>query len=170
GPEVTVLLGGDFAPTDAAMPFIRAHGYTYPYEATADLFRGADISFANLESPVSDSPDPFQLPKDYIYETAPEATGAWKWLGLDLVSIGNNHIEDYRDRGLLDTVRYLDEAGIAHVGAGANESAARRPVIVDVGGIRVGFLGYLEDKAGYDLYLRTFAVGDRVGAAKLDEA
>jgi hypothetical protein len=164
--EVTVLLGGDFAPADAAMPFIAEHGYHYPYEATRDLFAEADVAFANLESPVTTSNDRFPLFKKYLYKVAPEATESWKWLGLDLVSLANNHVSDYRDRGLLDTLHHLDAAGLAHVGGGADEPAARRAVIFAVGGVKIGFLGYLEDRAQYNLYMRTFAVAGRPGCAR----
>ena len=40
-------------------------------------------------------------------------------------------------------------------------------MVVDVGGTRIGWLGYLEDAPGYNLYFRTFAVGGRVGCARL---
>jgi poly-gamma-glutamate synthesis protein (capsule biosynthesis protein) len=75
-------------------------------------------------------------------------------------------MDDYRDRGVLDTVRFLDAAELAHVGAGADESEARRPVIFDVGGTRIGFLAYLEDRVAYNLYFRSFAVGERPGCAR----
>jgi len=170
GDTITVVLGGDFAPTDAALPLIRQHGYHYPYLGTAAIMREADISVANLEAPVTESTTRLPLPRKYYYRVEPAATEAWQWLGLDLVSIANNHMRDYRDRGLLDTLRYLGDAGIAHVGAGATESEARRPVIFDVGGTRIGFLAYLKKRRLYNLYMRLYAVGDRVGCAQLNRA
>jgi poly-gamma-glutamate synthesis protein (capsule biosynthesis protein) len=168
--DITIVLGGDFAPTDAAMPFIRAYGWQYPYRATAPLFADADIAFANLEAPVTTSTKRFPLYKDYIYRVEPAATEAWQWLGLDVVSVANNHSCDYRDQGFLDTLANLSAAGIEPLGGGRNESEARRPVIFDVGGTRVGFLAYLEHKAVFNLYLRQFAVGNRVGVAQLNRA
>ena len=164
--DITVVLGGDFAPTDAAMPVLREHGYRWPYEPTADIVRSADVSFANLEAPVTDSGDRFPLYKKYVYQVDPIATEAWQWLGLDLLGLANNHVGDYRDRGVRDTLRRLDAAGIAHAGAGASETEARRPVVFDVGGTRIGFLAYLEDRIVYNLYFRTFAVGGRTGCAR----
>lgn len=167
---VTVVLGGDFAPTDAALPSLQHRGYRYPYEATANLLRDADIAFANLEAPITRSDASFWPWKDYLYKVDPVALQAFQWLGLDLVSLANNHAIDYRERGLLDTLEHLEAAGIAQAGGGADEAEARRPVIFDVGGVRVGFLAYLEHKAAFNLYLRTFAVGDRAGCARLGEA
>jgi poly-gamma-glutamate synthesis protein (capsule biosynthesis protein) len=165
--DITIVLGGDFAPTDAAMPMIRAKGWQWPFQGTHRIFEHADVTFANLESPVTTSRDPFPLHKAYIYRTDPAAVPAFVSLGLDVINLANNHIFDYRDRGVTDTIAALDGAGLAHIGAGRDETAARRPVIVDVGGTRIGFLGYLEDTLANNLYFRAFAVGDRVGAARL---
>ena len=168
GETIEVVAGGDFAPADAALRPIRRHGYHYPYQATASLFQRADIAFANLEAPVTAATEPFPLPKIWLYRVDPHATSAFRWLGLDLVSSANNHVVDYRDRGVLDTVRHLRAAGIEPLGAGRSEAEARAGVVVDVGGTRIGWLGYLEDAFEYNLYLRTFAVGGRVGCARLE--
>ena len=170
GDEITVVFGGDFAPTDAAMPLIREHGWRYPYEATAALLREADVSLLNLEAPVTESDDRFPLYKKYIYKVEPAALATWQWLGLDAVALANNHVGDYRDRGLQETVQYLDAAGIAHAGAGMDETAARRPLIFDVDGTRIGYLAYLEDHPGYRMYLRSFATGGGAGCARLTRA
>lgn len=165
---VQIVAAGDFAPADAALAPIREQGYHYPYGPTAPIFQRADIAFANLEAPITRSTDPFPFPKKYLYRIEPEATEAFQWLGLDLVSNANNHAIDYRDRGLVDTLRFLRAAGIEPLGAGRNEAEARRGVVVDVGGTRIGFLGYLEDSTQYNLYFRTFAVGGRIGCARLE--
>lgn len=163
---VTLVLGGDTAPTDAAQPMLDTHGYRYPYLGTDALLREADVAFLNLESPVTDSNEPYPGDKPYIYKVSPKAVPAWQWLGLDVVSLANNHAADYLERGILDSVRHLDEGGIEHVGAGANESAARAPVIFEVGTTRVGFLAYHEDRLEYALRYRSYAVGDHVGCAR----
>jgi poly-gamma-glutamate synthesis protein (capsule biosynthesis protein) len=170
GNDVTVIMGGDFAPTDAAMPTIRKNGYGYPYARTADLMREADVAFANLEAPVTASTEPFLLWRKYIYRVEPVATETWKGFGLDLVSLANNHVVDYREVGLLDTIEHLEAASIAQVGAGEDESAARRPVIFDVGGTRVGFLAYLWDQLRFNYYLDIYAIGDQVGCAQLNRS
>jgi poly-gamma-glutamate synthesis protein (capsule biosynthesis protein) len=51
--------------------------------------------------------------------------------------LANNHAADYGMTGLLDTVRHLDEAGIAHAGAGADLAAARAPAVVTAGQARL---------------------------------
>jgi poly-gamma-glutamate synthesis protein (capsule biosynthesis protein) len=167
GEVVTVLLGGDTAPQHDAMPGIRAHGYGWPYRPTAGLFRAADVTFLNVEAPVTDTADALPRYTRYRHRVRPAAAAAWAELGLTVAGLANNHLVDRATTGLLDTVRHLEAAGIAPVGCGANEAAARRPVIVDVGGTRIGFLAYLEDGLFNNLWLRIFAVGRRPGCARL---
>ena len=164
---VRLVFGGDFAPADAAMSVLREAGYHYPYLRTDGLIRGADVAFLNLESPVTDSRVPTGLWKKYMYRVEPAAVETWKWLGLDIVSVANNHVLDYRERGLLDTLASLDEAGIEHVGSGRDAASARRPVIFQIGETRVGFLGYLENQASFCLYEGLFATERGPGCAKL---
>jgi poly-gamma-glutamate synthesis protein (capsule biosynthesis protein) len=65
------------------------------------------------------------------------------------VSLANNHIGDYGDQGILDTLQNLDRWGIAHGGAEANLAAARSPTVLDAGGISVAILGYDTIKRAY---------------------
>jgi poly-gamma-glutamate capsule biosynthesis protein CapA/YwtB (metallophosphatase superfamily) len=64
--------------------------------------------------------------------------------GLDGVTLGNNHILDAGTTGLNETMRHLDDAGIAHAGAGKDLAEARKPMIFDLGGTKVGVLSYLD--------------------------
>jgi poly-gamma-glutamate synthesis protein (capsule biosynthesis protein) len=59
-----------------------------------------------------------------------------------MVSLAGNHIADCGPEGIEDTIRGLDEAGIAHCGAGPNLVAARRAAIVVRNGWRLALLSY----------------------------
>ncbi len=62
--------------------------------------------------------------------------------GIKLVTLAGNHVMDYGPEGIEDTVRWLDERGIAHAGAGRHLEEARRPAILEHGGYRVAVLSY----------------------------
>src|SRR3712207_232091 len=64
--------------------------------------------------------------------------------GLDGVTLGNNHILDAGTTGLNETMRHLDEAGIAHAGAGMDLAEARKPMVFDLGVTKIGVLSYLD--------------------------
>lgn len=100
----------------------------------------ADYFVANEEFPFSSrgqaAPD-----KQYTFRLPEEKVSMMNELGVDLVTLANNHALDFGTDALLDTCSTLDGAGILHVGAGANSEEARKPQIVELNSIRVGFIG-----------------------------
>ena len=62
--------------------------------------------------------------------------------GLKVVTLGSNHITDGGASGVLQTLSYLDQAGIAHTGAGKNLADALAPAVVDVRGVKFAFVGW----------------------------
>jgi len=154
----SVLFLGDFAPTDRALPYVARYGYNYPFAGTAGLLARHDAVVANLEAPITDSDDPWPLPKEYTYKVAPVAAAAIARAGIDVVTLANNHSHDYGRRGLADTLAHLDRAGVAHVGADLSESGARRGVVLNTAGGRLGVLSYLEDKVSWGLWTMSYAL------------
>jgi poly-gamma-glutamate synthesis protein (capsule biosynthesis protein) len=120
----------------------------------------ADLFVLNLECAISDRgvrwPDP---DKPFFFRAPPVATEALALLGVDCVTLANNHALDYGFDALDDTLRHLSDAGIAWVGAGENEAAARNPAILERGGVRVGVIGVTDHPRDYA------AAPDRAGVA-----
>ena len=104
------------------------------------ILEWADVAMVNLECPFTERGEP--LPKNFNFRARPELVEILKAGKVDAVTLANNHLKDYGDEGVLDTVATLDGAQIAHFGAGANLSEARRPLILERQGVRLGFLGY----------------------------
>ena len=129
---------------------LRAHHYDlsfedgqeearYPFHGTADLLRDADIAFANLETPLSDD-----ARWSGAFRTPSAFADALAWAGIDIVATANNHSLDAEGEGLLDTIDHLRRAGVGHAGTGRDLADARRPYIVERGGLRVAFLAYAQ--------------------------
>jgi poly-gamma-glutamate synthesis protein (capsule biosynthesis protein) len=81
---------------------------------------------------------------------------------VDCVTLANNHALDYGAQALLDTLRHLDDHGIAWVGAGADIAAARRPRVLERAGTRVGVVGVSDHPPAFA------AEVDRPGVAYAD--
>jgi poly-gamma-glutamate capsule biosynthesis protein CapA/YwtB (metallophosphatase superfamily) len=110
--------------------------------AVAAACREADLAILNLECCISDRgrqwPD---LGKPFFFRAPPQAVEVLAYLGIRCVTLANNHALDFGEEALLDTLSHLDAAGIRHVGAGADVTAAREPVIVEASGVRLGIVG-----------------------------
>ena len=113
--------------------------FSYPFKRLK-WFADADITMVNLENPLTTRGAP--VPKQFNFRALPEYVNVLQDGGIDIVTLANNHIYDYSDEGLFDTIAFLDSSGIKHVGAGKNITEAREPVIFNVKGITIGFLGY----------------------------
>jgi poly-gamma-glutamate synthesis protein (capsule biosynthesis protein) len=85
--------------------------------------------------------------------------------GIGVVNLANNHTFDAEERGFLDTLRALSLAGIAHVGGGMDLADARKPVIVERNGIKLGFLGYTQFN---NFGESAFAAAGRPGIVPMD--
>ena len=140
--EVRLAAVGDLMLARSIEDRILTQGPQVVFEAVADMFAGADLLAGNLECVISDTGQP--EPKAYTFRAAPETMQALTGVNFDVVSLANNHAMDYGLDGLADMLRRLREAGIASVGAGADEAAARAPVIISHNGLRVGFLAYVD--------------------------
>jgi poly-gamma-glutamate synthesis protein (capsule biosynthesis protein) len=110
----------------------------------------ADACVLNLESCISDRGTRFREPhKPFFFRSPPLAAGRLADLGVTAVTLANNHALDYGPIALLDTLRHLADAGIAAVGAGVDRRAARAPLHIDCGSIRVRLVGFSDHPVAY---------------------
>ena len=113
--------------------------FEYPF-AKFPEFAEADISMVNLENPLTKGG--IAAEKLFVFRARPKYVRVLERGGVDIVNLANNHMYDYGEQGLRNTIETLDRAGIRHVGAGVNEKKARTPVILIKSGLRLGFLAY----------------------------
>ena len=122
----------------------------------AELTRAADVCVLNLECCISERGQP--APKTFTFRAPPTAVETLAYLGVDCVTLANNHALDYGVEALLDTFAHLRDAGIRSVGAGADVEQARAPLILD--GLQV---------VAFSDHPAAFAAGpDRPGIAYAD--
>lgn len=142
GPEtVTVAAVGDMIFDRRVKTLIASGGGKAPLSRVARLLRRADITIGNLESPLSDG-GTRNAKKDVTFRGDPRAISGLSASGFDLLSIANNHVLDYGPDALADTCAALDDAGIAHAGAGKNQAAAWKPAVVRTGDTSTAYLAY----------------------------
>jgi len=110
----------------------------------------ADLFVLNLECCISERGEPWPDPfKPFFFRAPPAALEVLGLLGVDCVTLANNHALDFGEEALLDTVELLRTAGIATVGAGANLDAARAPAMLEAGGYRLGVVAATDHPADF---------------------
>lgn len=118
--------------------------------STLPVLRSADAVIANLECAITAHETPWmETYKVFHFRAGPAGVDVLQAANVRCVSLANNHTLDFETQGLLDTVRYLDEAKIRHAGAGKNISAARSPALLDVGGARVAFIAMTDNEPAF---------------------
>ena len=103
------------------------------------MTNAADVFYLNHEYSISDRGEPLEG-KLYTFRAKPERMALLEEMGTDLVSLANNHVYDYGEDALLDTLDLLDEAKIPYVGGGRNIDEAKQPIYYVVNGIKIGFV------------------------------
>ena len=106
------------------------------------LSEAADLTFGNLECTFADDVSQPHPTKQYIFYGHPEYLNALVYAGFDGVTLANNHITDYMEPGITETMFHLDTTGIKHCGAGMDEYEAMQPMVNFQDGISIATLGY----------------------------
>ena len=112
---------------------------TTTFGPITSVLKSADFTAANLETPVTSRGQP--QPKTYHFATTPGAFTALRDAGMDVVTMANNHILDYGQTGLADTLAAAKAAHFPYVGAGVNAEAAWAPYVTTINGTRIAIVG-----------------------------
>jgi poly-gamma-glutamate synthesis protein (capsule biosynthesis protein) len=107
------------------------------------VLRGADVAIGNLETAIVDVRRTTGSPRtegDWPLAAEPGVARDLAALGFRAMGLANNHSMDWGVEGLRETGRHLDDAGVAHAGAGERLALARAPRYVETSGGRVGLV------------------------------
>ena len=105
----------------------------------AAVLKSADFTAVNFETAVTSRGTP--QPKTYHFRTVPTAFTALRDAGVDLVTMANNHVLDYGQAGLADTLAAARAARFPYVGIGADAAAAWAPYVTTIKGMRIAVVG-----------------------------
>lgn len=144
--RVRFTLVGDIIPHGFVKSVAAAHaqpanndGWDFFFEDVADIFRSADVAFANLETPVA--PTSRITPGSFLFNAPLALVEALKRAGISVVSFANNHVMDMQHAGFVETLGSLRQKGLPFAGSGDSVEAAWEPVILEKNGLRIGLLG-----------------------------
>lgn len=112
---------------------------TDPFEKCAELLQSTDLTIGNLECVVGREGK--MILKAYSFRAAKGSTLFLKKY-FDALSLANNHTFDFGPEGITSSLDVLEKDAIRYFGAGKNISEARKPLILECKGKRIGLLGY----------------------------
>lgn len=138
--EVTMVFSGDILLSSYVLNNYENSGINgvISQELLGEM-QSADLTMVNEEFPFSNRGTQAQ-DKQFTFRVDPSYVKIFQEMGIDVVTVANNHALDYGTEALSDTFQTLDGAGVAYVGAGDSKERAAQPYIAEMGGKTFGFL------------------------------
>jgi len=138
-----IVIGGDMCPIGRNEDYFRRGDAAALLDGLLEEFQKADLSIVNLECPLITASSPISKIGPVLGADV-SCLRALESAGIDIVGLANNHILDHGSAGLRSTLAACEKAGMETVGAGENLTEARRILIREIKGIRIGILGMAE--------------------------
>jgi len=137
---ITIVFAGDVLIAAAMEQYYDADGIDrlVSEELLAEM-QNADICMVNNEFQFSNRGTPME-DKQFTFQTDPKYVQILLDMGVDIVSLANNHSLDFGTEALQDTFATLDGAGILYAGAGDSKERAEQLLTIEVNGKKIGFL------------------------------
>lgn len=108
-------------------------------EDVVDIMKNMDIMVANNEFTISNRGEP--LPnKLYTFRANTSRVSIYSEMGVDLLTLANNHVYDFGEEAFLDTLDTLEKNNLPYIGAGRNISEASRPFYFIANGYKIAFV------------------------------
>ena len=153
---MNILIAGDFCPQHRVIKLFEEEQYSQVLDGVKPVVEKADYSIVNLECSVTESKMKPIFKQGPSLKCGKEAIRALQYVGVDCVTLANNHFKDYGDKGCLDTIVALSSENIDYVGGGTNISEASKILFKKICGETIAIINSCEhefsiaeeDKAG----------------------
>lgn len=142
---ISILFVGDIMLDRTIRKDGEAQGYKELFSCLPEMFEGHDEVVGNLEGAVTDNVSvsrdaAYEAPESFRFTFDPSSVRALADAGLSIVSIANNHIRDFGDDGIAQTIAYTHGMGLTAFGD--PRAGGQNYVVQDINGTNVAFIGY----------------------------
>ena len=122
----------------------REYDFAPFFAAIRPYVEGVDLALCHVETPMGPGP-----PSSYpIFNTPTGLAASIRRSGWDACSTASNHSNDQGQAGIDGTVAALHRREIAHTGSFRSRRASKRPTIVSIRGVKIGFVSYTDATNG----------------------
>jgi len=143
--EITLFVSGDFCPIHRIEDKIKSNSSEDIFGGLAPYIENVDIAITNLECPLTTTKNPIKKTGPAL-KGLPKSASLLKKAGFNLVTLANNHIFDYGEIGLKDTINELDKNNISYVGADINGEKARSTYFINIKGFNIAIINIAENE------------------------
>lgn len=142
--DFTLCFAGDISLADDAVTTARLGDYENDLSQCISpelltIMKEADLMCINNEFTFSTNGSPLEG-KMYTFRAHPSKVSILEEMGVDIALLANNHVYDYGEISLLDTLETLNSAGIKYFGAGKNLDEAMSPVYFEIDGKTIAYV------------------------------
>jgi poly-gamma-glutamate capsule biosynthesis protein CapA/YwtB (metallophosphatase superfamily) len=143
-PSIRLLFIGDLFFDRSVRQYQEANGVDYVLSCADPLFAKADVVVGNLEGPITDKASVSvgsvaDSPRHFTFTFASTTAELLKRHGISIVTLGNNHIQNFGNKGIASTHQYLSQAGVEYFGGVAGNEPVERS---DSNDVPLSFVGY----------------------------
>jgi poly-gamma-glutamate synthesis protein (capsule biosynthesis protein) len=165
-PRTVIAFTGVIVPARCVQAEIDRQGHAdYLYDEVREILKGADITVGVYNATMSDQIEYVGCENSWELVGSPNNADALQRAGFDVISVATNHIKDCGKKfcgnvAFFDTLHHLERVGIHSVGAGQDLMEAIRPVVLNINGVRFGFvsLGEVNERVFADAITPGIAV------------
>lgn len=138
-----ILIGGDYVPRENIASMMENKDFSY-FDEIKEITSQADYSILNLEAPIVDvDASPIEKCGPNL-KTTSSVVDSLKYTGFDMVTLANNHIMDYGESGLTQTINSLESGNIEYVGVGGNLEQAKRIKYIEINNKKLAIINCCE--------------------------
>lgn len=144
--NIKILISGDYCPIGRTNDSLVKSDFKGIFNGFEDLTKNVDFSIVNLECPITNSKTKIKKSGPCIKSENIKALEALNFAGFNLLTLANNHILDYSDQGVIDSIEYSKKYNLVTIGAGKNEEEAKKPFIKEIKGKKIGIINIAENE------------------------
>jgi len=141
-----ILISGDFCPIGRNVKLIQEARYGALFNGYEDIVSEVDYAIVNLECPITTSTAAIPKTGPSIKTENPKSLEALQYAGFNLLTLANNHIQDYGGKGVMDTIQNAKKYDFETVGAANNLENAKKPVIKNINKVKLGIINIAENE------------------------
>jgi hypothetical protein len=141
--KTEIIICGDICPTKDTVPFFEQNDTKGMFNDTLPILQDADILIGNMEFVLTDNGlDATKIGP--ILKGKSSYINIFRDVGFTLLGLANNHIKDCGEDGVLNSLHTCKNNNILTIGAGKNKQEAKKPIIINKNGWKIGIMAFAE--------------------------